>query len=359
MLGGGPGSLIGDAHRDGLYVSGCFDLVAGCFSRDITKSEAIQTRLQKKIRLYADWCELIKTEALRGTQAILIATPDSLHYDQAKAALEQGLHVIVDKPMCKSLDEASTLFTLAKEQKLRLETTYTYRGDPVYEAFADHARPLITKGSFQVSARLVAHWANSYLEKDAQHPMHRQSWRFRRDFGSGALGDIAVHIFEYSRNILPAEPLQLSASLQKTITPREQNDGGIVLLSYPQNSLVCLQFSLALVAADYYCIDVCTAHHAFHYSMGSSTYEYKAEDAEARSFTIEKASDTDFSSAAGEVKDTRTVTSFARLYRDFGAKILAKERYTEEDRAQHPGLCGIRFVDRVLRAAEQKTWIDW
>src|SRR2546428_371594 len=104
MVGGGPGAFIGAVHRIALAMDGQFQLVAGAFSSDATKSRqtGAELGLDPK-RVYATWQEMIESEAKLPSEqrvhAVSIVTPNHVHFGPAKLALERGFHVICDKPL--------------------------------------------------------------------------------------------------------------------------------------------------------------------------------------------------------------------------------------------------------------------
>ena len=145
MVGGGPGSFIGDAHRRAINIDGMATLVAGCFSRTLEKCK--QTGAELGIaddRCYASFDEMAKAEAARedGIDFAVIVTPNVSHYPACKAFLEAGIHVACDKPLCLTAEQAKELETLAEEKGLLFLVTYTYMG----HVTAKHIRRYIAEG---------------------------------------------------------------------------------------------------------------------------------------------------------------------------------------------------------------------
>src|SRR5690348_4743269 len=103
MIGGGPGSFIGPIHRIAARLDDLYVLSAGAFSSDAERSRQAGAALHLDPgRVYESWQRMIEAEAARSEDrldAIAIVTPNHLHHDPAKAALEKGFAVICDKPM--------------------------------------------------------------------------------------------------------------------------------------------------------------------------------------------------------------------------------------------------------------------
>src|SRR5688572_13512237 len=112
VIGGGPGSFIGDMHRSAARLDDRYELVASALSADPDRSRAAGTGLGlAEDRAYGSAIGLIETEAARrdGADVISIMTPNDSHHEYAAAALEHGFDVICDKPITNTLDEALDL----------------------------------------------------------------------------------------------------------------------------------------------------------------------------------------------------------------------------------------------------------
>ena len=128
MVGGGPGSFIGDAHRRSINLDGQATLVAGCFSR--TPEKCRQTGEELGVapeRCYTTFEEMARAEAARedGIDFAVVVTPNVSHYPACKAFLEAGIHVSCDKPLCLTVEQAEELCRLAEEKGLLFMVTYT------------------------------------------------------------------------------------------------------------------------------------------------------------------------------------------------------------------------------------------
>jgi predicted dehydrogenase len=111
MIGGGPGSFIGAVHRIAARMDGDYELVAGAFSSKPEK--CLETARELGIaqeRAYPSWAEMLEGELAlpedQRVQVIMITTPNHVHAAPTIAALEAGFHVILDKPLCTSMEEA-------------------------------------------------------------------------------------------------------------------------------------------------------------------------------------------------------------------------------------------------------------
>ena len=145
MVGGGRQSQIGYIHRSAALRDGVFKLVAGAFDIDAQRGRDFGTAIGVEAgRCYADYKAMFATEVQRpdGIRAVSIATPNGTHFAISKAALEAGLHVVCEKPLCFTTAEAEELRTLAAAKNKIVGVTYGYAGHQLIE----QARDMIAAG---------------------------------------------------------------------------------------------------------------------------------------------------------------------------------------------------------------------
>ncbi len=136
MVGGGNGSFIGAVHRIGANLDGQIELVCGCFSSSYENSLATGRELfLPDNRIYASYTEMIEKEALlpigERMDFISIVTPNHVHFEPSILAMEKGFHVMLDKPMTFTLEEAHKLYNKVNETGLLFGLTHTYTGYPM------------------------------------------------------------------------------------------------------------------------------------------------------------------------------------------------------------------------------------
>ncbi len=114
MVGGGQGAFIGGVHRIAAALDGQIELTAGVFSRDFQNTQATGVSLYlDPARLYVSAAEMAAAEAARPSSDridfVSIVTPNDAHFAPAKAFLEAGFHVVCDKPLAFTLEQAEEL----------------------------------------------------------------------------------------------------------------------------------------------------------------------------------------------------------------------------------------------------------
>ena len=126
MVGGGKGSFIGEVHRMAARLDDRYELLAGALSSDANtaKESALSLNLDKK-RSYFSFDTMAEVEASLedGIEAVAVVTPNHLHAQVAEAFLNNGIHVICDKPLTSSLADAEGLASIVKDTGLVFAVT--------------------------------------------------------------------------------------------------------------------------------------------------------------------------------------------------------------------------------------------
>ena len=136
MVGGGPGAFIGQVHRMAAALDGGYQLLAGAFSSDPAKSKAAGLDLGiDPGRAYDSYEEMAESEyALKEgdrIELVSIVTPNHLHHDVASTFLRKGVHVICDKPLTTTVEDAEDLCDLADKHSCLFAVTHSYTGYPI------------------------------------------------------------------------------------------------------------------------------------------------------------------------------------------------------------------------------------
>jgi predicted dehydrogenase len=234
MVGGGPGSSIGETHRYAARIDNRYDLVAGVFATDPARSQAFAEQLGiAPDRRYTTWQELVEQEAGRadGVEVVAVVTPNNSHYAIAKGCLEHGLHVICDKPLTTDLGQAQELAELAKKTGLVFGLTHNYTGYPMVR----HARAMVAAGELgEVRLVQVEHasgWAATLLEAEG----HKQAvWRTTPAIAgkSSVVGDLGTHAHNLAHFITGLEVSEISAELSSVVPGRQVDDNAHILLRF-------------------------------------------------------------------------------------------------------------------------------
>ena len=226
MVGGGDGSFIGAAHRIAARLDDQFELLAGALSSTPERSHASAAKLHiAPARSYADYGAMAAAEAQRedGIDAVVIVTPNHLHMPVAQAFVEQGIHLICDKPMATSLAEAQALAQAVRERGLLFLLTHTYAGYPMVR----QARERVAAGELGALRSVQVEYAQDWLGEPVEHLGNKQAeWRAdpRRAGPAGALGDIGTHAYQLACYVSGLTVRELSAELSTFVPGRMLDD---------------------------------------------------------------------------------------------------------------------------------------
>ncbi|MGH2553543.1 MAG: Gfo/Idh/MocA family protein, partial [Chitinophagaceae bacterium] len=205
MIGGGPDSFIGAIHRKAAAMDGEIDLVCGAFSSDFEKSKRTGAALYlSDKRVYGSYKEMIKSEAALPLDMrmdfVSIVTPNHLHFDPAMLALENGFHVVVEKPMTFDLAEALELKKAQEKSGKQICLTHTYTGYPMVK----EARQQVLSGKFGRIRKIFVEYPQGWLSTKLESTGQAQaSWRTdpKRSGVAGAMGDIGTHAFNLAEYV--------------------------------------------------------------------------------------------------------------------------------------------------------------
>ena len=232
MVGGGPGAFIGPVHRMGAELDGEIELVAGAFSHDAAKSrEAGQSYGIAEERAYSDYREMMTRERARkdAIDFVCIVTPNHLHLPIASAAMENGFHVVSDKPATANLQEAIELDDIVRRTGLLYALTYTYTGYPMVR----EARQMVRGGALGAIRKVVVEYSQGWLTEALEKTGHKQA-AWRTDPGQsglgGAIGDIGVHAFNLLEYVTGLRVAEFCASLSCVVPGRTLDDDCNMLL---------------------------------------------------------------------------------------------------------------------------------
>jgi len=236
MVGGGPGSFIGDVHFKAASLDGGIDLVAGAFSSDPKKSKQKGAELDlDPARVYGSYDEMIAKERALPDGAridfVSIVTPNHVHFPAAKAFLQAGFHVVCDKPMTLNAAEARELQAIVKKSKKVFALTHNYTGYPMVKL----ARDLVRGGELGKIRKIVVQypqgWLSTALEKTDQK---QAAWRTdpKRSGAAGCMGDIGTHAENLAEYITGLCITEMCADLHTFVKGRRLDDDGNVLLRF-------------------------------------------------------------------------------------------------------------------------------
>ncbi len=229
MIGGGEGSQIGPAHRIASGMDGLFTFAAGALDVDPAKGRDFAKRLGVDAdRAYGDWKEMLAGERDRADRVdlVTVATPNSSHYEISKAFLEAGFHVMVEKPMTVTVEQAEDLVRVSQKADRICAVNYGYTG----YALVRHMRAMVARGDIGRVRLVVAEFAHGHHANAADMDNPRVRWRYDPAMAgaSAQFADCGIHALHMASFVTGDEVQALSADFASCLPQRVLEDDAMV-----------------------------------------------------------------------------------------------------------------------------------
>ena len=215
MVGGGRDAFIGGVHRIAARMDDHYELIAGAFSSTEEKSLASAADLGvASDRAYSDFKTMATAEAAmeNGIEAVSVVTPNHLHHDIAAEFLAHGIHVICDKPLTSTLEDARSLVEIAEQSGALFVLTHNYTGYPMIR----QAREMVQSGKLGAIRLVQAEYPQAWLSTKLEDTGQKQAgWRTdpSRSGLGGCVGDIGTHAFNLGSFVSALKAQSLCADL--------------------------------------------------------------------------------------------------------------------------------------------------
>lgn len=236
MVGGGKGAFIGAIHRIAVNMDGMIELVCGALSTSPEKAdESGRMLFLEESRIYHSFEDMIIKESLLSEDQrmdfVTIVTPNHAHFAPAMMALDHGFHVVIDKPISFTLNEAKQLKKKVEETGRLLLLTHTYAGYPMVK----QAKQLVKAGELGKIRKILVEYPQGWLSRLSEKDNNPQAaWRTdpKRSGKSGCMGDIGTHAAHLAEYISGLKISKLCADLSIVVEGRLLDDDGNVLLRF-------------------------------------------------------------------------------------------------------------------------------
>lgn len=247
MVGGGKDAFIGAIHRIAANMDGLIELVCGALSinPDIAQASGKMLFLPED-RTYLTYEEMIRKESLlpegERMDFVTIVTPNFAHFAPAMMALDHGFHVVIEKPIAFTLDEAKQLKAKLEETGLLLCLTHTYSGYPMVK----QAKAMVRDGIFGKIRKVYVEYPQGWLSKLTEREGNAQAaWRTdpKKSGKSGCMGDIGTHAAHLAEYVTGLKISKICADLNVMVDGRALDDDGGVLLRFENGATGVLMAS--------------------------------------------------------------------------------------------------------------------
>jgi predicted dehydrogenase len=224
MVGGGPGAMIGGAHRHAMWLDNQYVLAAGIFGRDAGVSRGFAETLGVE-RVYSDYRQIAEQEAARddGVDVVAVVTPNDTHFEIARTFLENGISVVCEKPLTNNSTTAAELVAIAASTRTILAVPHIYSAYPMVR----HAARMVRDGELGrirfVAAEHASGWASADVDQWRMHP--------DKSGVATAVADVGTHAFHLLRYVTGLEATRVSAELTTLVPGRRVFDNATVRLT--------------------------------------------------------------------------------------------------------------------------------
>ncbi|MCZ2722751.1 Gfo/Idh/MocA family oxidoreductase [Marinomonas sp. 15G1-11] len=369
VIGGGPGSFIGIVHRGAAVLEEYYDVVAGVFSSNPVRSLNSATKLGIE-RGYGSAEEMILAEANREDRVDVIAimTPNNSHYAIACLAIKHGFHIMCEKPLTNSVDEAMDLVQKVNKSDVECCVAYAYSGYPMVR----EAKAIVAAGELGDIRMVQCDYVQGHLAELTESERQGSNWHMDPDIAGPSLilGDIGTHCYHLASFVTGMVPNELSADITTVVPGRESDDYTGILTRYKNNARGSFFITQAAAGAD----------HGLYLRVygskgGLEWHQEQPNQLLVRSLDqpnkvlqkggvgLHKAANRVSRIAIGHPEGYRE--AFANLYTDLAEVIIAQKTNTKEDPLARyfpsieEGAEGIKFVQAAVTSNEHNgRWVS-
>ncbi len=372
MIGGGAGAFIGGVHRIAAAMDGKIELVCGAFSSNPEQSKAFGASLfLPESRCYGTYAEMITHEKTlpegERMDFVAIVTPNFLHFAPAKLALENGFHVVCDKPMTLTVSEAQELVDLVEKTGLLFALTHNYTGYPMIK----QARDMVRQGAFGKVRKVVVEYPQGWLSTKLEATGQKQAaWRSdpAKSGKVGAMGDVGTHAENLAEYVTGLQIESLCADLTAFVEGRLLDDDGNILLRLEQGAKGIFHVSqIAAGEENALSLRVYGEKGGFAWSqMEPNTLKVQWLDQPTQLYRTGVGPLSPAAQAHARIPSGHPegyLEAFANIYRNFALQLIARLEGTEVDTALYDfptvrdGLRGMQFIEAVVAsAASEQKW---
>lgn len=378
MIGGGKDAFIGAIHRRAALMESEIELVCGCFSIDPEISrESGRAYYIPEDRIYTSWQEMLDNEAMlpegERMDFVTIVTPNRFHYEPAVAALDKGFHVVLDKPMTLTLQEALSLREKVRQTGLTLALTHVYSGYPAVK----EAKLRIARGDIGRVRRLFVEYSQGWLTKRIElEGGNNAVWRNDPKLAGkgGCVGDIGTHAWHLAEYVTGARVVKVCADLLRVAEGRPVDDDACAFMRFDAGFTGLLQATqIAAGEENNIRLRVYGEKGGLEWrQMEPNTLYMKWIDRPTEEIRVGNGFGwlTDFTKHNTRVPGGHPegfIESFANIYRNFALTVRART-VGEEPREEwldfptvEDGVRGMQFVETMVKAGYDADlkWCDW
>lgn len=369
MVGGGYGSFIGEVHRMAANLDGLMELTAGAFSSDPRKSKKMGRELGiVNKRIYGSYQQMAQREASlpedERIDVVSVTVPNNLHYEVCKAFIEAGIHVICEKPMTNTVEEAEELCRLVDKNDIIFALTHNYSGYPMVK----EARSLVENGELGSLRKIVVEYPQGWLSDSIEE--NTDIWRLDPNVAgaSAAVADIGTHAEHLVRYITGVKLKELYADIHTFGKGRELEDDASILVHYENGLRGILYVSqIAIGEENALKIRLYGDEAALEWRQEDPNYlrlKYPDRPEEIYKRGNDYLSDaTKYNNRIPAGHPEGFIEAFANIYSNM-AEVIAARRSGDEPNTLaldfptvEDGARGVHFIHKAIESGKNKKWV--
>jgi len=367
LLGGGGNSLIGVLHRVASAMFDQFEIVGGVFNTDFEDNKSFAKKIGLRTdRVYKDLDNLVEEENAKPKgermQVVSILTPNFLHFPMAKKLLENGFHVICEKPMTTTYEEAKILEAILKESKTIFAVTYTYTGYPMIRQMKE----MIANGEIgkiqKIDVQYYQGWINPIIHDSEKRA---NTWRLdpKKSGISCCVGDIGTHAFEMIEYVSGLEVKEILADLNYLYMDNLMDIDGTILLRFSEYVKGIIRTSqIATGEENNFTVSIYGEKAGLKWEQENPNYLYLLEDGQPlRVLKPGHSYNSELSLSGTKLPPGHPegiFDSMGNIYNGV-AKAIKKEKYHPgEFPTMKDGIRGMNFIEKAVSSHQQgNVWV--
>lgn len=371
IVGGGAGAFIGPVHRAAAALDGLYDLRAGALSSEPARAKESALAIGvSPDRAYSSWREMLERESAlprsERVELVSIVTPNATHHEIARAFIDAGFHVLIDKPMTATVEQARDLVAAVERTGVIGAVMYNYSGYPLVREMRD----IVAEGRIGRVRRVYVEYHQGWLATPIEREGQKQaSWRAdpKQAGAGGAIGDIGTHAEHLLRFVTGQEIESLHAELTSFVPGRTLDDDASAMLRLSGGAKATLTVSQICVGEEN------NLSIRVHGESGSLAWRQESpNELDLRTLDGERRIITRASPGLGKraIDGTRLPTghpegfieAFANIYKDVAHAVLGSRAGARSDLATaafptiRDGLRGVEFIERMNASARSGAW---
>ncbi|MBQ7402121.1 MAG: Gfo/Idh/MocA family oxidoreductase [Lentisphaeria bacterium] len=367
MVGGGPGAFIGGVHRAAARLDGKIELVCGAFSTKPENNKAMASELfLPEEKCYNSYQEMFEAESRlpegERMDFVAVTTPNSTHFPIAMAALEHGFHVICEKPMTFTLEEALALRDKVRETGLVFALMHNYSAYPMIRQM----KKMIEDGKIGTLRKIVATYDLGWLA--SPNAGKQATWRVDPKFSGAAacVGDIGTHAEQLIEFTTGLKITELAADLATFVDGRTLDDDATIMLRFDNGAKGVIECSeVACGEENQFKLRVYGSEGSFEWSQQEpENLIMRTNDAAMKTLRrgwaeLDPSVQAMVRLPAGHPEGF--FEAFANIYNEFASAVAAKMDGTEYAGlfpTEEAGVRGMNFIASVVSSAKQNgAWV--